>query len=112
MVIVDNDRPGDAQSWASAALATGVADGLPSDPAARVEALEMVVERQAALLEREDEVHRVLVRVVLAGGAKLVANSCRAAILPDYRPMKGFSCRPIPQDRGFPLIGDANRGRS
>jgi purine catabolism regulator len=69
MVIVDNDRPGDAQTLTSAALATGVADGLPSDPTARARALEQVVERQAALLEREDEVHRVLVRVVLAGGS-------------------------------------------
>ena len=42
---------------------------LPSDPAARVGALEQIVEQQAALLEREDEVHRVLVRIVLAGGA-------------------------------------------
>jgi PucR family transcriptional regulator, purine catabolism regulatory protein len=71
MVIVDNDRPGDAQTLTSAALATGVADGLPSDPTARARALEQVVERQAALLEREDEVHRVLVRVVLAGGSLL-----------------------------------------
>jgi len=71
MVIVDNDRPGDAQTLTSASLVTGVADGLPSDPAARARALEMVVERQAALLEREDEVHRVLVRVVLAGGSLL-----------------------------------------
>jgi purine catabolism regulator len=71
MVIVDNDRPRDTQTLTSAALATGVADGLPSDPAARARALEQVVERQAALLEREDEVHRVLVRVVLAGGSLL-----------------------------------------
>ena len=71
MVIVDNDRPGDAQTLTSAALATGAIDGLPSDPSARVTALEQVVERQAALLEREDEVHRVLVRVVLAGGSLL-----------------------------------------
>lgn len=71
MVIVDNDRPEDAQTLTSAALATGSVDGLPSDPAARARALEQVVERQAALLEREDEVHRVLVRVVLAGGSLL-----------------------------------------
>ena len=71
MVIVDNDRPGDAQTLTSAALASGAIDGLPSDPGARVTALEQVVERQAALLEREDEVHRVLVRVVLAGGSLL-----------------------------------------
>ena len=71
MVIVDNDRPDDAQTLTSAALATGVVDSLPSDPEARAEALARVVERQAALLEREDEVHRVLVRVVLAGGSLL-----------------------------------------
>ncbi len=44
-------------------------DTLPGEPRARVRALEQIVERQAALLEREDEVHRVLVRIVLAGGA-------------------------------------------
>ena len=44
-------------------------DALPHEPRARVRALEQIVERQAALLEREDEVHRVLVRIVLAGGA-------------------------------------------
>ncbi len=44
-------------------------DALPGEPRARVRALEQIVERQAALLEREDEVHRVLVRIVLAGGA-------------------------------------------
>ncbi|HWO51732.1 MAG TPA: helix-turn-helix domain-containing protein [Ornithinibacter sp.] len=44
-------------------------EALPSEPAARVGALEQIVEQQAALLEREDEVHRVLVRIVLAGGA-------------------------------------------
>ena len=44
-------------------------DSLPQDPAARVQALEQVVAHQAALLEREDEVHRILVRVVLAGGS-------------------------------------------
>ena len=42
---------------------------LPTDPAARVRALEQIVDQQAALLDREDEVHRVLVRIVLAGGA-------------------------------------------
>lgn len=44
-------------------------DGLPKDPTLRAEALIEVVERQAALLQREDEVHRVLVRIVLAGGS-------------------------------------------
>ncbi len=44
-------------------------DALPAEPGARVRALEQIIERQAALLEREDEVHRVLVRIVLAGGA-------------------------------------------
>jgi len=63
MVIVDNDRPRDAQTLPSST------DTLPQDPAARVQALEQVVAHQAALLEREDEVHRILVRVVLAGGS-------------------------------------------
>ena len=53
----------------SAAGSTVDLDALPGDPTARVRALEQIVERQAALLEREDEVHRVLVRIVLAGGA-------------------------------------------
>ena len=44
-------------------------DSIPGELLARVRALEQIVERQAALLEREDEVHRVLVRIVLAGGA-------------------------------------------
>lgn len=69
MVIVDNDRPEDAQTLTSAVLARGGTTGLPSDAQARAEVLAEVVERQAALLEREDEVHRVLVRVVLAGGS-------------------------------------------
>ena len=53
----------------TAAGSTVDLDALPGDPTARVRALEQIVERQAALLEREDEVHRVLVRIVLAGGA-------------------------------------------
>ncbi len=73
MVIVANDRPGDAQTLPSlgqtaASPAVDLA-ALPSDPVARVTALERIIEQQAALLEREDEVHRVLVRIVLAGGA-------------------------------------------
>jgi purine catabolism regulator len=73
MVIVANDRPGDAQTLPSTTdAAAGPAvdlHTLPGEPRARVRALEQIVERQAALLEREDEVHRVLVRIVLAGGA-------------------------------------------
>ena len=73
MVIVANDRPGDAQTLPSdsesdARPAVDLA-ALPTDPAARVRALEQIVDQQAALLDREDEVHRVLVRIVLAGGA-------------------------------------------
>jgi purine catabolism regulator len=49
---------------------------LPDDPAQRAAVLERVVEHQAALLQREDEVHRVLVRVVLAGGS--LAELCHA----------------------------------
>ena len=60
-------------SAAHAALGT---DDLPTDPTARAEALAAVVERQAALLQREDEVHRVLVRIVLAGGS--LAELCDA----------------------------------
>jgi PucR family transcriptional regulator, purine catabolism regulatory protein len=73
MVIVANDPAQDAQTLPSdgetAARPTVDLGALPSEPARRVEALEHIVEQQAALLEREDEVHRVLVRIVLAGGA-------------------------------------------
>jgi purine catabolism regulator len=51
-------------------------DRLPADPVERAAALERLVEDQAALLQREDEVHRVLVRVVLAGGS--LADLCHA----------------------------------
>src|SRR5690349_24582348 len=74
MVIVDNDRPDDAHTLPSTGHRSGLATALPvgplpDDPAERAAALEAVVERQAALLQREDEVHRVLVRIVLAGGS-------------------------------------------
>ena len=49
---------------------------LPADPTERAEVLAGVVERQAALLQREDEVHRVLVRIVLGGGS--LAELCEA----------------------------------
>ena len=67
MVIVDNDRPDDAQTLPStgrrSGLATAVPLGpLPDDPTERAALLEAVVEHQAALLQREDEVHRILVR--------------------------------------------------
>ena len=55
----------------TASSVTGSARGipdLPSDPDERASVLEGLVERQAALLQREDEVHRVLVSIVLAGG--------------------------------------------
>lgn len=74
MVIVDNDRPDDAQTLPSTGGASAVATALPrhplpTDPVERAAALEALVEHQAALLQREDEVHRVLVRIVLAGGS-------------------------------------------
>ena len=73
MVIVANDRPGDAQTLPSTPRPPrgppSTSTRFPTDPGARVRALEQIVDRQAALLEREDEVHRVLVRIVLAGGA-------------------------------------------
>ncbi len=81
MVIVANDRRDDAQTLPSTAdelstvdgLSTGTTamsrDALPDDPVLRAEVLEALVERQAALLQREDEVHRVLVRIVLGGGS-------------------------------------------
>ena len=69
MVIVDNDAPVDAQTLTSTTVPNGLPADLPTDPSARAEVLAAVVERQAALLQREDEVHRVLVRIVLAGGS-------------------------------------------
>ena len=69
MVIVDNDRPVHGQTLTSATLTNGLPAELPTDPAARAEVLAGVVVRQAALLQREDEVHRVLVRIVLADGS-------------------------------------------
>ncbi len=59
MVRVANDRRDDAQTLPSRTAASAAPDA---------EALADVVEQQRALLEREDEVHRVLVRVVLDGG--------------------------------------------
>jgi purine catabolism regulator len=61
MVRVANDGPSGAQT-------------LPAED--RLATLERLVEHQAALLQREDEVHRVLVRVVLAGGS--LAELCSA----------------------------------
>lgn len=70
MVRVANDHPDDAQTLPSVdARRPGALGDLPDDPAARADALARVVEHQAALLRREDEVHRVLVHAVLAGGS-------------------------------------------
>ena len=74
MVNVANYRVGTGQdlpSPLSGAARRPVADleNLPEDPAQRAVALTEIVERQAALLQREDEVHHVLVRIVLAGGS-------------------------------------------
>ncbi|MGL5861195.1 MAG: PucR family transcriptional regulator [Phycicoccus sp.] len=55
---------------------TPTSSGPAVDPADRVEQLAALVEHQAALLQREDEVHRVLVRVVLTGGS--LAELCDA----------------------------------
>ena len=74
MVIVANDQPRDTQTLPShgetaarASRRPGTRSRATRPPACG--ALEQIVEQQAALLEREDEVHRVLVRIVLAGGA-------------------------------------------
>jgi purine catabolism regulator len=69
MVIVANDLPTDAQTLPSTSGVQGMPATLPTDPTERAEVLAAVVERQAALLQREDEVHRVLVRIVLRGGS-------------------------------------------
>ncbi len=89
MVRVANDDPKGAQTLPAGEGVEGRPDGgaplvghaldgsaLPTDPVQRATALELVVEHQAALLQREDEVHRVLVRVVLAGGS--LAELCGA----------------------------------
>ena len=75
MVNVANDAALGTQTLPSAGVAPATvqlglgAERLPEDPAARADVLAAVVERQAALLQREDEVHRVLVKIVLAGGS-------------------------------------------
>ena len=81
MVRVANDDPAGPQTLtaddapAPPARAAGLPP-LPDDPSERARLLEGLVEHQAALLQREDEVHRVLVRVVLAGGS--LAELCHA----------------------------------
>ncbi len=74
MVRVANDDPAGPQTLPAPQQPGPLARGaglpaLPDDPAERAAVLEGLVEHQAALLQREDEVHRVLVRVVLAGGS-------------------------------------------
>ncbi len=74
MVRVANDDPAGPQTLTAAERLAPLAGRsglppLPDDPAQRAAALEELVARQAALLQREDEVHRVLVRVVLTGGS-------------------------------------------
>ena len=75
MVIVANDRPGDAQTLPShgetaARRQPSTWPPCPSDPADPASGpSERWSTSRPAILEREDEVHRVLVRIVLAGGA-------------------------------------------
>ena len=81
MVIVANDRPRTHRPChrhgETAARPAVDLDALPERPGARgSRPWSTIVEQQAALLEREDEVHRVLVRIVLAGGA--LAELCDA----------------------------------
>jgi purine catabolism regulator len=81
MVRVANDDPAGPQTLPAPERHTPFAGALrvptlPDDPAERASVLEGLVEHQAALLQREDEVHRVLVRVVLAGGS--LAELCDA----------------------------------
>lgn len=54
---------------AAGALSAPDLSALPTEPTARVAALTAIVEHQAVMLEREDEVHHLLVRIVLAGGS-------------------------------------------
>ncbi len=81
MVRVANDDPATPQTLPAPERPAPHGRGpvvpvLPEDPAERAAVLEGLVEHQAALLQREDEVHRVLVRVVLAGGS--LAELCHA----------------------------------
>ena len=74
MVRVANDDAARPQTLTAGDIPTPLAravtvPSLPDDPEERASVLERLVEHQAALLRREDEVHRVLVRVVLAGGS-------------------------------------------
>ncbi|MGL5818159.1 MAG: PucR family transcriptional regulator, partial [Phycicoccus sp.] len=75
MVEVANDAGTSAQTLPAAGTPT-VPAGTTGDPAERAAQLAALVEHQAALLQREDEVHRVLVRVVLTGGS--LAELCDA----------------------------------
>ncbi|MGL4175340.1 MAG: PucR family transcriptional regulator [Dermatophilaceae bacterium] len=83
MVEVANDAGTSAQTLpAGAAIPPSRADAAArassgrSGAAEQVARLTALVEHQAALLQREDEVHRVLVRVVLTGGS--LAELCDA----------------------------------
>ncbi|NHA66664.1 PucR family transcriptional regulator [Phycicoccus flavus] len=91
MVRVANDGPGDSQTLPA-----------DTDDVARLRAL---VDQQRALLEREDEVHRVLVRVVLDGGglaevAAAVAGFFRgAAVVATTDGRVLASAGALPEDR-------------
>ena len=71
MVNVANDLPAEAQHLPS--TDTGM-----EDTAATVASLRRVVDHQAELLRREDEVNRILVRTVLAGGS--LEDLCTALV--------------------------------
>lgn len=63
----------DARPWLEAARAAGLPTIVAPDPhtveAIRTTALELLVEHQGALLDREDSIHHLLERIVLAGGS-------------------------------------------
>lgn len=72
LLALDRSHPACA-TWTSAAASAGLPFVVAADAAAlerlRLEVLESILDHQRTMLQREDEVHRFLVRIVLAGGS-------------------------------------------
>ena len=72
LLALDRSHPACA-TWTSAAASAGLPFVVATDAAAlerlRLEVLESILDHQRTMLQREDEVHRFLVRIVLAGGS-------------------------------------------
>jgi purine catabolism regulator len=72
-VAVTGAGPGDAEAWSGAAARVGLPllllAGDASGERLATEVLGVMLDHQRGILEREDEVHRTLVQIVLAGGS-------------------------------------------